>query len=53
MGLLFLVDALVRRFGLSGNSVRTALPSDGPSSCERQPMPSVLDAVEPDGLARS
>ena len=42
------IRALARRFGLSRNTIRAALRSDTPPRYERQPMPSALDAVEPE-----
>lgn len=42
------IKALARRFGLSRNTIRAAVRSDGPPRYQRRAMPSVLDAVEPE-----
>jgi hypothetical protein len=41
------VKAIARRLGVARNTVRTALRSAGPSSCERQRKDSIVDGVEP------
>lgn len=42
------IKALARRFGLSRNTIRSALRSDDPPRYVRRAMPSALDVVEPD-----
>lgn len=44
------VKAIVRRLGLSRNTVRAALRSQGPPSYERERKGSIVDAVEPEIL---
>jgi transposase len=41
------IKAIVRILGVSRNTVRAALASDGPPKYERKPAGSVVDAVEP------
>jgi hypothetical protein len=41
------IKAIVRTLGVSRNTVRAALASDGPPKYERKPPGSAVDAVEP------
>ena len=41
------IKAIVRTLGVSRNTVRAALASDGPPRYERKPSGSAVDAVEP------
>jgi transposase len=41
------VKAIARLLGISGNTVRAAIASDGPPKYQRTPAGSVVDAVEP------
>jgi len=41
------VKAIARLLGISRNTVRSALASDGPPKCVRRPAESIVDAVEP------
>ena len=41
------IKAIVRTLGVSRNTVRAALASDGPPRYERKPAGSAVDAVEP------
>jgi hypothetical protein len=41
------VKAIARLLGISGNTVRSAVASDGPPKYVRKPVGSIVDAVEP------
>ena len=41
------VKAIARMLGISRNTVRAAIASDGPPKYERKPAGSIVDAVEP------
>jgi transposase len=41
------IRAIARQLGISRNTVRAALASDGPPKYERKPAGSIVDAVEP------
>jgi transposase len=41
------IKAIVRTLGISRNTVRAAIASDGPPKYERTPAGSAVDAVEP------
>ena len=41
------IKAIARTLGVSRNTVRAALASDGPPKYERKPAGSIVDAVEP------
>jgi hypothetical protein len=41
------VKAIARLLGISRNTVRTALASDGPAKYVRRPAGSIVDAAEP------
>lgn len=41
------IKAIARVLGISRNTVRAAIASDGPPRYERKPVGSIVDAVEP------